>query len=78
MSAGQELCIYTQRILHQRITPQGNSTILPSEVANLPTETGPEGSSHPPLAPGLVKVDMRWYFHCQLHRGEIVKINIKV
>ena len=25
-----------QRILHQRNTPQGNFTILPTEVANLP------------------------------------------
>ena len=29
-----------QRILHQRNTPQGNFTILTTEVANLPTETG--------------------------------------
>ena len=38
-----------QRILHQRNTPQGNFTILPTEVADLPTETGP-------LAPGLEKL----------------------
>ena len=46
-----------QRILHQRLTPQGNITILPTEVANLPTEAGSGGVSHPPpthpLAAGL-------------------------
>ena len=41
-----------QRILHQRHTPQGNLTSLPTEAANVPIETGPEGC-HPPLAPGL-------------------------
>ena len=32
-----------QRILHQRNTPLGNFTILPTEVANLPTKTGSGG-----------------------------------
>ena len=35
---------------------QGDFTILPTDVANLPTETGSGGVSHPPhtpLAPGL-------------------------
>jgi len=40
-----------QRILHQRSTPQGNFTILPTEVANLPTETGSGGVLHPPTHP---------------------------
>ena len=37
-------------------TPQGNFTILPTEVANLPTETGSGvcvAPPTPPLAPGL-------------------------
>ena len=42
-----------QRILHQQNTPHGNFTILPTEVANLPTETGSGGCRTPPLAPGL-------------------------
>ena len=29
-----------QRILQQRHTPQGNVTILPTEIVDLPTETG--------------------------------------
>ena len=37
-----------QRILHQRDTPQGNFTILPTEVANFPTETGSGGCRTPP------------------------------
>ena len=41
--------IYTYR---RNVTPQGNSTILPSEVANLPTETGPVGGVTPPLSAG--------------------------
>ena len=41
-----------QRILRQRNTPQGNFTILPTEVANLPTETGSGGcrTPTPPLS----------------------------
>ena len=46
-----------QRILHQRNTPQGNFTILPTEVANLLTETGSGGGvappPHRPLVPSL-------------------------
>ena len=44
--------------MHRQNTPQGNFTILPTEVANLPTETGSGGDvahppTSPPLAPGL-------------------------
>ena len=47
-----------QHSLQQRLTPQGNFTILPTDVVTLPTETG-LGECHPPtspLAPGLCKV----------------------
>ena len=47
-------------ILHQRHPTQDN-TILPTEVANLPTETGSGRMSHSPrtlLAPGLVESKM--------------------
>ena len=49
-----------QRILHQRNTPQGNFTILPTKVANLPTETGSGGVAPPqlPLAPGLAVIQI--------------------
>ena len=40
-----------QRMLHRQNTPQGTFTILPTEVANLPTETGSGGVSHPPIPP---------------------------
>ena len=40
------------RILHQRSTPQGNFTILQTEVTNLPTETGSGGGGiEPPTLP---------------------------
>ena len=47
-----------QRILHQQKTPQGNYTTLPTDVANLPTETCTGGVAPPhtqthPLARGL-------------------------
>ena len=40
-----------QRILHQRNTPQGKFTILPTKVTNLPTETGSRGVASPPHTP---------------------------
>ena len=45
-----------QRILQQQHTPQGNCTILPTEAANLPTETVPGG--HPPNSPLSAGSDM--------------------
>ena len=45
--------------MHQQNTPQGNFTILPTEVANLPTETGsggvapPHTHKHTPLEGGF-------------------------
>ena len=50
-----------QRILQQRHTPQGNFTILPTEVAKFPTETGSGGyrTPDPPLAPGLQNSDVK-------------------
>ena len=47
-------------ILHKRHAPQDN-TILPTEVANFPAETGSGRMSHSPrtlLAPGLVETKM--------------------
>ena len=51
-----------QRILRQRNTSQGIFTILPTEVANLPTEQAQGGVAPPPhthththfLVPGLL------------------------
>ena len=50
-----------QRILQQRHAPQGNFTILPTAVVNLPTKTGSGwgwGVTPPniPLAPSLCQV----------------------
>ena len=42
-----------QGILHQRHTSQGDFTILPTVAANLPTETGLGGMSHPLTPPPL-------------------------
>ena len=39
-----------QRILQQRHTPQGNVTILPTEILDLPTEIG-LGGCHTPTSP---------------------------
>ena len=65
--ANSNLCLLTKChgygvkcILHKRHAPQDN-TILPTEVANLPTETGSGRISHSPrtlLAPGLVAIKM--------------------
>ena len=40
-----------QSILHQRHTTQGNFIKLPTEVANLPTETGSRGGVATPTYP---------------------------
>ena len=66
-STNSNLCLLTKcygygvkRILHQRHAPQDN-TILPTEVANFPAETGSGRMSHSPhtlLAPGLVTIKM--------------------
>ena len=37
-----------QGIVHQRHTPQGNFTILPTEIANLSTEIDSGGAELPP------------------------------
>ena len=54
-----------QRILHQQHTPKSNFIILPTEVANFPTETGSGGiqSTHIPLSarPGCKQI-LRGHF----------------
>ena len=60
-----------QGILHQRHTPQGDFTILPTEAANLPTETG-LGGYRTPTPPPLsaepesdVDREVREYCNCR-------------
>ena len=53
-----------QHILYQGNTPQGNLTILSTEVANLPSVTGSGGCrtpSHPPSAGPVCK----WWYFCK-------------
>ena len=51
-----------QRMLHRQNTPQRTFTILPTEVANLPTETGSGGGSHPLTSPPLSARPERVYY----------------
>ena len=60
MPVDQMLWKWSKKYLHQRHAPQDN-TILPTEVANFPAETGSGRMSHSPytlLAPGLVTIKM--------------------
>ena len=52
-----------QRMLHRQNTPQGTFTILPTEVANLPTETGSGVCRTPPHIPLSARPAHRTNFH---------------
>ena len=59
-----------QRILQQRHTPQGNVTILPTEMVDLPTETGLQWCYTPPHP---LSAGPAWVLYLTLSRNTAIQ-----